>query len=141
MGVPDWPTQQNERSNGGTTGCPTDPITSVSGGGSPCEEDQRIVEGGSTEILYDNSSNKKTEEGLVDLEDSQGIVDGNRILNGNLETKKQLNLVDSGGTVTPSSKNKGKQNGMEGEGNTKTTFDDNNLNGNNNQNGCEWWNV
>ena len=74
----------------------------------------------------------------MDLEDSQGMVGGNRISNGEVEAQKQLNLVESGGTVTPSSKNKGQQNGMEGEGNTKTTFDDNNLNGNNNQNGCEF---
>ena len=62
----------------------------MSGGGSPCEADQRIVEGGNTEneFLYDDSSNKKTEEGLVDLEDNQGMVGGNRILNGKLETKK-----------------------------------------------------
>ena len=59
-------------------------------------------------------------------------------MNGEVEAKKQLDLVESGGTVTPSSKNKGQQNGMEGEGNTKTTFDDNNLNGNDNQNGCEF---
>ena len=93
------------------------------------------MEGGNTEFLFEDNNSKNTEKGLMDLDDGQGMVGGNQILNGDLETRKQLNRVESGGTVTPSSEKKGKQNGMEGEGNTKTTFEDNNLNG---TNGCEF---
>ena len=140
IGVPEWPTQHNERSNIGTARCSTDPGTYESSGGSPCGADQSIVEGGNTknESLYDDNSSKRPGEDLVDLEDSPGVAGGNPILTGESEAKNPTILVEPGGTVTPSGKIGVKQNGMEGEGNTKTTFDGSNQNGNIDSNVCEF---